>query len=341
MYCQKCGTQLPDNAMFCSKCGSKVGNLGTQEAPQQQSQRQQEQSNIIAANGVTELKCPGCGAPIKPAAGESVVTCEYCGTSVTLGNLGWKNVSKHSMLNITVTDTEEVRKIIRKDLDRGLFDRHMFEESKEEELAITYVPYWIVPTSANSNFKYLDMAAEVGTLAMDAAIMGAANEAMGGGGRGMGGGMIDGMMIGGMMGGGMGGNNAIRGGTFSQNYQFPVLALKEQTHLQPENYLFKLEQRTNYDPSKVMKSIKVLNGDIDEDTSKQMAKSLVAQAQENTIRGKHHHLESLQTNCDTGTPELLHVPIWQAKYSHKKREYWIVVDGSNGTVMKTDAQKLK
>jgi hypothetical protein len=61
---------------------------------------------------------------------------------------------------------------------------------------------------------------------MDAAIMGVADDAMGGRGGGMGGGMIDGMMIGGMMSGGMGGNNAIRGGTFSQNYQFPVLQLK-------------------------------------------------------------------------------------------------------------------
>lgn len=337
----KCGNQLPDNAEFCSKCGTPVsGNKPQHEAPQSQSQ--QDQRTVIASSGVSELKCPGCGAPIKPVAGESLVTCEYCGTSVSLGSQGWKNVSKHTMLTLKVLDTDAVRGIIKKDLDRGLMNRHLFEEAKEESLTISYVPYWIVPAGANSNYKYLDIAAEVGTMAMDGAVMGIAGDAMGGGRGGMGGGgLFDGMMIGGMMGGGMGGNNAVRGGTYSHNYEYPVLGIKESTHLQPEEYAFKLDQRTAFDPSKISKSIKVLNGDIDEDTSKQLAKSLIGQAQERTIRNQHHHLEALQTAVDPGTPELLHVPVWQAKYSHKHKEYWVVVDGSDGAVMRTDMDKIK
>ena len=343
MYCDKCGAQLPDDAVFCSKCGNRVKTASQQNvAISQNGQQNTTQTRpIIAQSGVTELKCPGCGAPIKPTQGEMVVTCEYCGTSVTLGNTGWTNVSRHTMLNLSVEDTNQLHEIIKKHLDKGLLGRHMFEESKEEELTLTYVPYWIVPTGANSSFKYLNVAAEVGTLAMDAAIMGVADDAMGGRGGGMGGGMIDGMMIGGMMSGGMGGNNAIRGGTFSQNYQFPVLAIKDRPHLQPDSYNFKLDQRIDFNNSKIMKSIKVLNGDIDEDTSKEMAKTLVSQVQEIVIKQKHHHLEALQTQCNTGTPELLHVPIWQGKYTHKKREYYVIVDGSDGQVMKTDIEKLK
>ncbi len=332
---------MPDNAEFCFKCGARVTGDGDHNN-QQNSGTSPDERTVIASTGVTELKCPGCGAPIKPVAGESLVTCEYCGTSVSLGNQGWKNVSRHTMLNLTVLDTDAVRAIIRKALDRGLMERHLFEESKEESLTISYIPYWIVPGSANSNYKYLDVAAEVGTMAMDTAIMGVAGDAMGGGrGGGMGGGLFDGMMIGGMMGGAMGGNNAIRGGTYSHNYEYPVLAIKEDSHLQPQGYAFKLDQRVDFDQTKVSKSIKVLNGDVDEDTSKQLAKSLISQDQERAIRTQHHHLEALQTQVDPGTPELLHVPVWQAKYSHKKREYWIVLDGSDGAVMRTDVDKLK
>jgi hypothetical protein len=102
-----------------------------------------------------------------------------------------------------------------------------------------------------------------------------------------------------------------------------------------------LDQRIDFDQTKIMKSLKVLNGDVDEDTSKEMAKTLVSQLQETIIRQKHHHLEALQTQCDVGTPELLHVPIWQGKYSHKKKEFYVIVDGSDGQVMKTDLEKVK
>ena len=31
MYCQHCGTKLPDNARFCSECGGKVGLYASNE----------------------------------------------------------------------------------------------------------------------------------------------------------------------------------------------------------------------------------------------------------------------------------------------------------------------
>ena len=81
MFCPKCGAQLPDDAGFCYKCGSKVGN----EAPQQPKASQ----DVIAPTGATSLKCPSCGAPISPKFGEMFVTCEYCGSSVSVGYDGW------------------------------------------------------------------------------------------------------------------------------------------------------------------------------------------------------------------------------------------------------------
>ena len=35
MFCNKCGTELPDDATFCSKCGAPVGQAAVEAAPKQ------------------------------------------------------------------------------------------------------------------------------------------------------------------------------------------------------------------------------------------------------------------------------------------------------------------
>ena len=103
MYCIKCGAQLPDDAKFCYKCGAVQnvpGNQGGQQQTQQPAKAVSPSRNVIAASTVTELKCPGCGAPIKPQFGEMVITCQYCGTSVSLASSGWENIQRHTMFPI-------------------------------------------------------------------------------------------------------------------------------------------------------------------------------------------------------------------------------------------------
>jgi hypothetical protein len=332
MFCPKCGAQLPDDADFCLKCGAKVGLVSSQ-------QQAAPGSQVVAPHGATSLKCPSCGAPISPKFGEMLITCEYCGSSVSLGNEGWKSINKHTMLPVTISSQDGVLKEIHGLMDRGLLHRHLQESSTLEEVNLALVPYWLIPVSARTSLVAVDMGAEAGQIATTAALAGILGGAMGGGGRrggfGGGGGMMTGVLLGTMMGGGGGfggGQGARRAYQMDNDYNFPIVALKALTEYQPKDYQFKLDGRVIFDEIKV-KGMKVLNGDVGEDVAKNQAKTLVDQLQSEKAHAAHHMVQQLSTESDVGEAELLHAPVWFARYDHKNGKIVLVIDGSSGGVI--------
>src|SRR2546422_8293431 len=101
MYGLKCGSQLPDDAAFCSKCGARTTTNGEILQPQSNS-GSVGAGQILAPSNAQSLKCPSCGAPIAPRFGEMIITCEYCGSSITLGSAGWANIQNQTMLPLTI-----------------------------------------------------------------------------------------------------------------------------------------------------------------------------------------------------------------------------------------------
>ncbi len=332
MFCPKCGAQLPDDAGFCLRCGFKVSMVsGQQQAPAAASQP------VVAPTGATSLKCPSCGAPISPKFGEMLITCEYCGSSVSLGNAGWKSINKHTMLPLTVSDKDAVLKVIHDLMDRGFLHRHLQETSTLEEVNLALVPYWLIPVSARTSLVAVDMAAEAGTIATTAALAGIMGGAMGGrrGGFG-GGGLVTGVLLGTMMSGGGGGFAGPQGNRrayqMDNDYNFPIVALKALTEYQPKDYQFKLDGRILFDETKV-KGMKVLNGDVGEDVAKNQAKTLVDQLQSDKAHQAHHMIQQIATDSDVGDAELLHAPVWFARYDHKNGKIVLVIDGNSGGVI--------
>ena len=329
MFCQKCGAQLPDDAGFCYKCGAKVGQAAAQTAPA-------SSQAVIAQSGVASLKCPSCGAPISPKFGEMFITCEYCGSSVSLGTEGWKSIDKHTMLPVKIAQQDEVLKEIHGLMDRGLLHRHLQESSTLEEVNLALVPYWLLPVSARTSLVAVDMAAEAGQIATTAALAGIMGGAIGGGrDRGFGGGgIVTGMMLGTMMGGGGfgGGQGNRRSYQMDNDYNFPIVGLKALGEYQPKDYQFNLADRVLFDEAKV-KGMKVLNGDVGEDVAKMQAKTLVDQLQSQKAHSAHHMIQQLNTESDVGEPELLHVPVWFARYQHKNGKIVLVIDGNSGGVI--------
>lgn len=322
MFCIKCGLQLPDDAVFCVKCGAK----------QIQAVAAKPDTNVDAK----EVKCSSCGAPIVPKFGEMVITCEYCGSSISLENSGWQNIAKHFMLPITISDKDQITARLHQMLDKGLLHRHLQESSTLEELDFLMIPYWVIPVTAKTNLIATDIAVEIGSIAATAAMAGMMGGALGGGSRrgGFGGGMVNGMLFGTMMGGGgMMNNNATKAYTYDENYNCPVIAVKSLTAYQPHGYEFSFDKKIDFDSKKIPKSMKVLNGDINEDAAKNQAKNIVDQIQSQRVHAKYHMIRQMETQEDVASGELLHVPIWFAQYDHKGKKIILIIDANSGNTI--------
>ena len=330
MYCLKCGAQLPDDAVFCSRCGA---SQSSQAKMTQQSGGYANPVQVLAPSTATSLKCPSCGAPIAPKFGEMIITCEYCGSSVTLGSSGWANIQKQTMLPLRIQTTDDISARVRSMMDTGLLHRHLQESSNLEEMNLSVVPYWLVAASARTSLIATDIVAEGATVATTAALFGVM-AGMGGGRRGgFGGPLLTGAVLGSMMGGGIGGGGQRRAMQMDDNYNFPIVALKALTSYQPHDYQFSLQDRTLFDISQYPKGIKVLNGDISEDSAKYQAKTLVDELQSQKAHAKYHMIQQIQSQVDVSDTELLHVPIWFVRYDHKGNKIVLVIDGNSGSAI--------
>lgn len=319
MFCPKCGTSLPDNARFCYACGNSL------QAPPPPPPPTPAAAPSLAPAGAQELKCPSCGAPIHPAFGEMIVSCDYCGGSVTLGGAGWKEISKHTMLVPKLTTPDAAMKLVREFVDQGFLHRKTFEESKLVEQKLAFVPFWVMPVSASTNFVYQDVATSVGATVgtmVAGEVLGSALTR----GRGTFIPIMTGPVV-----------NSNRQDSISGQYEFPVVAVKGMNQYQPKEYQFSLPDRTFFDKKQVPDGAPVLNGDLGENAAQYAARAFVTQLQSDAAHKKHHMVSQLKTEVQVSEGELLHVPIWSIQLEHKGQRLLILVDAHAGRVMPTIA----
>jgi len=269
-----------------------------------------------------------------------IITCEYCGASITLGSSGWSNIEKQTMLPLKIRTADDATPLVRSMMDRGLLNRHLRESSTLEEMNLSIVPYWLVGVSARTSIVATDMVMEGAQVATTAALLGVMAGGLGGGNRrgGFGGGgapLLEGALLGSMMSRGMGGGGSgpRKAIEMNQNYNYPIVALKGLTDYQPRDYEFALTDRTLFDISKYPKGVKILNGDISEDSAKYQAKTLVDQLQSQKAHAQHHMIQQISSEEDVSDTELLHVPIWFVRYDHKGNKIVLILDGYSGNVI--------
>lgn len=324
VFCVKCGTSLPDDAKFCAKCGTPVPSVGG--APGAAPAAAPSPSGpTIADAGVKELKCPTCGAPIKPTFGDMVVTCEYCGGTVSLGGAGWKAIQKHTMLPLKVPDQNAALATVRSWVDQGFFHRHEFEESQVVDAKLAYVPFWVLPASASTTYTYQDAAASIGGTVGTLAAAELLGGALGGRGRGV---SVIPIMTGPVV-------NPTRSETVSGHYEYPVVAVKSMTDYQPKDYQFQLTERALFDKKSVPTGTPILNGDMGEDEAKNAAKGYVEQLQSDVVHKKHSMVQKIDTRVEIADGELLHAPVWNFTLERKGKRTTVLIDGHACRVIRT------
>jgi hypothetical protein len=268
-----------------------------------------------------------------------IITCDYCGDSITLGSGGWKNIQKHTVLPLKVTDEEVVSSTIHLLMNKGLFRWHVWERSTLDELTLNYVPYWIISVSARTSIVAVDTTAQIATVAATAAILGTAAAGAGTHGYRGRGNALDAAILGGVVAGNMGragGAASIKAYQMSENHNYPVVALRAFTELQPHDFEFALQERQLFEPSKLPKAVKVLNGDVGEEGAKQQARILVDQLQSQKAHEKYHMIQQINTEIDLGDAELLHVPVWIGRYVFKgRKKIVVIVDANSGSPIHT------
>jgi hypothetical protein len=272
---------------------------------------------------IKNLKCNACGAPLHLDGPIQVATCEYCGSTIALTGMGWKDLKAHSMLIPQVIDQGGAIAACKAWMDRGFLHHGTFDKAKMIEAKCEVVPYWIVSTSANTTYTYQDVKEQ-------AAMMGA----------GIGAGALLGAALGNRGGTtvvpifGMGGQGAQRSATIAGNYQFPVIAVRGLQTYQPKEYQFDLSKRIPYDKRKLPQGLNVLNGDVGEDDAKNAAKSLVNQLESLKAHQQHRMISKLDTQVTVGDSELLHAPVWYLKFQlHNGKSEMLVLDASRNAVM--------
>jgi len=254
-----------------------------------------------------------------------VITCDYCGGSVTLGGQGWQAISKHTMLPLKVPDQAAALKAVHDFMDAGFMHHHEFEESKISEAKLSYVPFWVLPVSATTTYQYQAMAASVGATVGTMA----AAELLGGALGGRRGGMtVIPIMAGPVV-------NPTRSETISGQYEYPVIAVKSMSSYQPKDYEFSLAERALFDRKSVPDGTPILNGDLGEDSARSAANAYVQQLQSEAAHKKHSMVSQLQTHVDISEGELLHVPVWYFLLDRKGAKTIVLIDGHAGRVIRT------
>jgi len=254
-----------------------------------------------------------------------VITCDYCGGSVTLGGDGWKEINKHTMLPLKVLDRNQALAAVQTYVNQGFFHRNDFADSKIVEERLSYVPFWVMPASASTTYQYQAVAQSVGVTAGTIAAGALLGSALGG--------RRGGATVVPIFGGPV--VNSNRSETVSGNFEYPVIAVKAMASYQPKDYQFGLADRTFFDKKNIPQGTQILNGDLGEDAAKHAADAYVQQLQSEVVHKKHSVVSQLRTQVNISDGELLHVPIWYFRLDHKNAQSTVLVDGHAGRVIRT------
>ncbi|UCG44774.1 MAG: zinc ribbon domain-containing protein [Candidatus Bathyarchaeota archaeon] len=101
---------------------------------------------------IQEIRCSKCGAPIAFNPGEIIATCTYCGYTGVV-ETGKAFTLEHSMI-LNNYEPEQMEELVRNWMQSGFMKPgNLAKASKILEKKLVYLPFWVVPVTASSQYK--------------------------------------------------------------------------------------------------------------------------------------------------------------------------------------------
>jgi DNA-directed RNA polymerase subunit RPC12/RpoP len=269
--------------------------------------------------------CTRCGAPLSVTQEDLVVTCRYCGFTMTVATR--EEIKRHSMLENRLFAQQAVE-AAQKYMDKGLLRVGVSKEASITNVKLRYVPFWVCSANANTFFRGVTGSGIMGEIHQ---AQEAVTDKRAGGFKKFGKLVLAGAKAYSEM------QQKDRkpqtvSYSFSNNYIWPTLA--RQTMISEINYYdVPAARKIPFDVGKIPPDAEFLNIELNEEEAKTKVKSEVEAKERLIASGKVDTLENCNVNVVLGEAELVHAPVWFVHYTLKGENYVIAVDGCEGKVL--------
>lgn len=269
--------------------------------------------------------CTRCSAPLSPSQEDLIITCRYCGYTVSMATQD--EIKRHSMLENRML-TQQAVETAQKHMDKGIFRSGVSRDAQITNVKLRYIPFWVFPTNTTTQLSGVTGQGIAGEIHQ-------AQEAL-----------SDkrsskfskfGKLV-------IAGASAYAEAqqkdrkprnvvlSFSNYYVWPMLARK--TMISEINfYDVPAAKKIPFDVGKIPGDAEFLNTEFNEEEAKSRVKPEVEGKERLIASGKVDTLQSCSTNVTIGEGELVHAPIWFVQYSLGGDNFVILVDGCEGKVL--------
>jgi len=269
--------------------------------------------------------CTNCGAPLSVTQEDLVVTCRYCGFTMTVATR--EEIKRHSMLENRLFAQQAVE-AAQKYMDKGIFRAGVSKDASIANVKLRYVPFWVCSANANTFIRGIAGSGIMGEIHQaEEAVTDKRSSGL----------KKFGKLV-------LAGAKAYAetqqkdrrpqnvSYSFSNNYIWPTLA--RQTMISEINfYDVPAARKIPFDVGKIPPDAEFLNIELNEEEAKAKVKSEVEAKERLIASGKVDTLETCNANVVLGEAELVHAPVWFVHYTLKGENYVIAVDGCEGKVL--------
>ncbi len=273
----------------------------------------------------TITSCTRCSAPISPSQEDLIITCRYCGYTISLATQ--EEIKMHSMLENHLF-TQQAVEAAQNYMDKGIFRSNVSRDAQILNVKLRYIPFWTFPVSTMTSFRGVTGTGLNGEMnQVEAALADRRTSKL--------------MKFGKLLKAGASAYLETQQKdrkprtvslSFASHYTWPVLARK--TMINEINYYdVPAAKKTPFDVGKISADAEFLNTEFREEEAKAKVKSDVEAKERLIASGRVDTLQACSTTVTISEGELVHAPIWFIHYSLKGENYVILVDGSEGKIL--------